>query len=72
LKMLRSWATNPESIYKELAGFERRFNELAGEYLNDPVKAMDVLLQEMHTATPRLAISSVRRLLTFGLPVIRQ
>ena len=47
LKMLRIWATNSEPIYKELDGFEKRINELADEYLNDPVKAMDVLLQEM-------------------------
>jgi AbiV family abortive infection protein len=47
LKMLRRWAINPEPIKEELAGFEERINELGDEYLDDPVKAIEILLQEM-------------------------
>jgi len=47
IKMLRRWAVNPESIRDEIAGFEKRINELRDEYLDDPVKAMEILLQEM-------------------------
>ena len=47
IEMLRRWAINPELIKDELAGFEKRINELGDEYLDDPVKAIDILFQEM-------------------------
>jgi AbiV family abortive infection protein len=47
LEMLRKWARNPDPIKEELAGFEKRINELGDEYLDDPIKAIDTLLQEM-------------------------
>lgn len=47
LEMLRKWTMNPEPIKEELAGFEKRINELGDEYLDDPMKAIETLLQEM-------------------------
>lgn len=47
IRMLRKWAINPEPIKEEIAGFEKRVKELGDEYSDDPVKAIDILLQEM-------------------------
>jgi AbiV family abortive infection protein len=47
LEMLRNFAINPEQIEEQLVGFEKPINELGDEYLDDPVKAIDTLLQEM-------------------------
>jgi len=47
LEMLRKWAINPVQIKEQLVRFEKRINELGDEYLDDPVKAIETLLQEM-------------------------
>ncbi len=47
IKVFRRLAANPDSISDEIAGFEKRIKELGDEYLDDPAKAIDVLLQEM-------------------------
>lgn len=49
LEMLRKWAVKPEPIKAELSGFEKRLNELADQYTDDPQEAIDILLQEMLT-----------------------
>jgi AbiV family abortive infection protein len=47
INMLGRWAINPEPIKEEIAGFEKRVKDLGDEYSDDPVKAIDILLQEM-------------------------
>jgi AbiV family abortive infection protein len=59
LEMLRKWAMHPETIKEEVAGFEKRINELGDEYLDDPAKAIETLLQEMRQH--RLEIEKKRR-----------
>jgi AbiV family abortive infection protein len=47
LKMLRKFEVNPENTCKLLEGFEGRMQELKHEYVNDPVRAIEIILQEL-------------------------
>lgn len=47
LKMLLKWEKAPDETYETLVQFEKRFNELKSDLPDDPLRAMETLMQEM-------------------------
>ena len=47
LKMLLKWEKAPDETYETLVQFEKRFNELMSDLPDDPLRAMETLMQEM-------------------------
>jgi hypothetical protein len=47
LELLRKWERDPEQASRESLNFERRLKELKDKHPNDPLEAVERLLQEM-------------------------
>ena len=47
LEMLLKWEKAPEETHETLVQFEKRIKELSSELPDDPLKALETLMQEM-------------------------
>ena len=47
MEMLLKWEKAPEEVSETLVQFEKRLNELRSELPDDPLKAIETLMQEM-------------------------